>query len=96
MKTKRKGYSEDLKRWYRASLKRILAELEKTREEEYTHHFSNLDGCDFRGKDGRPHLRKCLWTLTESGYVEMIDKGFNTYKWKITKSGIKYLRKANL
>lgn len=94
-----KVYSEKMKQWYSCDLIMILSELNIS-EEVYTHHFEGIlfngkRNFGFVGKDNRPHLRKCLWTLEHDGLIENINIGLNIYKWKITERGRNYLIKSS-
>lgn len=86
-----KYYSENMQRHYHHDLMDILNAMEPG-VPVYTHHFEFLKprNYGFVGKDNRPHLRKCLWTLVELGLIQNINLGNNIHKWKITQDGILY------
>ena len=90
-----KIHSADSKFRYQGDLLALLLEM-KGGEQVYTHHFECTfkDGrrhWQFVGKDSRPHLRKCLWTLEADGLVENINLGNNVHQWKITEKGENHL-----
>ncbi len=90
-----KAYNDNSKLWYKEDLLDLLTEMLGGKL-MYTHHFEfpfkdGRNHYQFVGKDNRPHLRKCLWTLEADGLIENINLGNNVHQWKITEKGENYL-----
>jgi hypothetical protein len=93
----KKIYNQDMQMWYRADFRSILLELEDGKQ-VYIHHFEGVLSSgkrlySFVGKNNRPHLRKCLWSLESNGLIININLGMNQHMWKITDLGKTFLNK---
>jgi len=93
-----KSYSDAMKHFHGGDLKAILNELQDGKQ-VYTHHFefklsNGKRYYQFSGKENRPHLRKCLWSLEADGLIENIDLGFHIHQWKTTKNGQEFLKQT--
>jgi len=83
-------FSEDLKRYYKSSMMIILESL-RDGEPQYTHYFSFIPELEAHHLD-RQKIKQCLRTLESDGFVQNINLGLNIHQWKITESGIEYLK----